>query len=97
MWKPEVRERYLKGLETREMNIDPEILAKRNAHNSKKMKGRKPSTQTLKAAAEANKNRVWSEDEKKARLKGVHSKTTCPQCGLITNSGNMKRHIKARH
>lgn len=97
MWRPEVRERYLKGLETREMNIDPETLAKRNAHNSEKMKGRKPAPQTVQASVAARKGKKLSADHKAKVLGAIHKKVTCPYCDLETNTGNMARHMKARH
>jgi hypothetical protein len=98
MYRPEVRERYLAGLATRDNGASrPEVRAKMSASNMGKNTG-KDNSKALRMAAEANRGKKLSEDHKNKIKETTVFKTLnnkrdkCKYCDFVGNPGNVGRY-----
>jgi len=98
MYRPEVREKYLAGLATRDTrSSDPEVREKRRQSMMGKNAG-KDNSKALAMAAEANRGKKWSEERKNERKETTHLKELnnkrikCIHCDFEGNAGNIGRY-----
>ena len=98
MQRPEVREKYLAGLATRDNGSSrPEVREKRRKSMIGKNVG-KDNSKALALAAAANRGRKLTEEHKQ-KIKDTtvfkelnNKKVTCVHCGFIGNPGNIGRY-----
>jgi hypothetical protein len=98
MYRPEVREKYLAGLATRNTrSSDPEVREKRRKSMIGKNVG-KDNSKSLAMAIEANRGKKYSEERKNqirktTKFKELNNmKIKCLYCDFIGNKGNVARY-----
>ena len=98
MQRPEVREKYLKGLETRNTRVsDPEVKEKRRISMLGKNKG-KDNSKAVAASAELRRGKPLSEEHRlkvkeKTHFKKLNNKKIkCLYCDFEGNAGNIGRY-----
>ena len=102
MYRPEVRERYLEGLKTRDNRAwDPEVRAKMSASNKGKNTG-KDNSKAVRISAELRRGTNLSEEHKQ-KIKDTtifktlnNKKVSCIHCGSVGNPGNIGRYHNDR-
>jgi hypothetical protein len=102
MYRPEVRERYLEGLKTRDNRAwDPEVRAKMSASNKGKNTG-KDNSKAVRVSAELRRGTNLSEEHKQ-KIKDTtifktlnNKKVSCIHCGSVGNPGNIGRYHNDR-
>jgi hypothetical protein len=98
MARPEVREKYLKGLEARDnKSSNPEVRKKRSVSMKSKNTEKWKWEDNIKKAHEANRGRKLSDEHKKKVSEKSHFKTlnskkvSCVYCGKESNVGAINR------
>jgi len=102
MYRPEVRERYLESLKTRDNRAwNPEVRAKMSASNKGKNTG-KDNSKAVRISAELRRGTNLSEEHKQ-KIKDTtifktlnNKKVSCIHCGSVGNPGNIGRYHNDR-
>jgi hypothetical protein len=98
MYRPDIREKYLAGLATRDNRAwDPEVRAKMSASNKGKNTG-KDNSKAHEMAAAANRGKKHSEERinqirETSKFKELNNmKIKCLHCDFVGNKGNVARY-----
>ena len=100
MQRPEVRKKYLKGIESRDQSFMEGEAFKNSRQGGKKNKGRKHTGQALENIQQAAKNKIISEETKEIwKQNGIElgknvcsKKEVCSKCGFEGNPLNIGRY-----